>query len=195
MISSIYNEDVFVSDYTQYSNGGGILQASFRGVVIDTEDKGIIPSFLLTDRNRYPFVSINNERNPALFRRIDGTICSQCECIFYAHRNDNRRGWMMFLELKYCKPNNIHANISDGISQLIATIRLVMDEKKVFDKKRFKKYLVISTPGIKPIDPFDSFYFSQDFLLTIKEETGATLVASNEAHILTPANLYFNHYC
>ena len=191
MISSIYSEDVFVTDYTQYSSEDGSLHSSLRGVVIDTEDKGIIPSFLLTDKNRYPFIAINNERNPALFRRRDGTMCSQCECIFYAHRNDNRRGWMMFLELKYCKPGNIFVNIMDGISQLKATIHFVMDEAKVFDKKRFKKYLVISTPGITPIDPFDSYYFSQDFLLTIKAETGAILVASNEAHILTPARLDF----
>ena len=191
MISSIYKEDVYVSDYTQYSNEGGSLSAPFRGVVIDTEDKGIIPSFLLTDKNRYPFIAINFDRNPALFRRKDGTTCSHCECVFFAHRNDNRRGWMVFLELKYCKPGNVYNSMLDGISQLKATIHFIMNETKEFDKKRFKKYLVISTPGITPIDPFDSYYFSQDFLLTVKEDTGATLVASNEAHILTPARIDF----
>ena len=55
----------------------------------------------------------------------------------------------------------------------------------------FKKYLVISTPGTEPLDPFDASYFDQDFMLTVKEETGATLKAVNEAFVKTPALVLF----
>jgi hypothetical protein len=66
-----------------------------------------------------------------------------------------------------------------------------MDEVKAFDSKLFKKYLVISTPGTVPLDPFDASYFDQDFMLSVKEETGAVLKASNIAHIQTSALVSF----
>lgn len=67
-----------------------------------------------------------------------------------------------------------------------------MDEKMVFDSTLFKKYLVISTPGIMPLDPFDAFFFDQDFILSVKTDTnGALLRATNLAHILTPAVVDF----
>ena len=55
----------------------------------------------------------------------------------------------------------------------------------------FKKYLVISTPGVEPLDPFDASYFSQDDMLTLKDDTGAVLKAKNEVLIKTPAVLEF----
>ena len=36
-----------------------------------------------------------------------------------------------------------------------------------------KMFLVVSTPGVEPLDPFDASYFDQDYILTVKEETGA----------------------
>lgn len=194
MISEVYSEDIYIADFTELANKEGKENLPYSGVVVSTQDNGIIPSFVLTDENSFPFVVVNNEKNPALFTRTVGSKVSQCECIMYAERHDKRKGWMIFLELKYCEAKNIYQNMLDGIPQLKATCKYVMDEKGVFDATLFKKYLVISTPGVSPLDPFDASYFDQDYMLTVKEETGAVLKACNIAHIQTPALLTFEEY-
>lgn len=191
MISETYNENVFIADFTDYVGKPGSNPVSYKGVVVDTKDNGIIPSFEIHDEHHCPFVVVNNEHNPSFFKRPDGTIVPQCECIVYAERHDHRKGWMIFLELKYCQAKNLYENMLDGISQLKATCTFIMEEKVVFNKELFKKYLVISTPGVVPLDPFDASYFNQDDLLSIKEETGAILKATNAAYIQTPAVVDF----
>ena len=191
MISETFQEDVFIADFTNYTNTPNALPVEFRGVVVGTEENGKIPSFVLTNKNKVPFVVVNNEKNPGFYTREDGRKVSQCECIVHSARNDNRKGWIVFVELKYCEAKNIYENMLDGISQLKSTCKYVLDEKREFDGRHFKSYLVISTPGIEPIDPFDAYYFDQDFILSIKEETGALLKATNVGHIRTPAVIDF----
>lgn len=192
MISDAFTETVYVADFTDYVSKKGKDAVPCSGVFVGTQENGIIPSFVLTDDKSYPFVVVNNEKNGALYTKDDGSKVSQCECIIYAERHDNRKGWMIFLELKYCEEKNLYGNMLDGISQLKATCNYIMDEKRVFDSTLFKKYLVISTPGTMPLDPFDAFYFDQDFMLSVKADTnGALLKATNFAHILTPAVVDF----
>ena len=192
MISETYTETVFVADFTDFVSKEGKGAAPCQGVLVGTQENGIIPSFVLTDDNSFPFVVINNEKNAPLYTKEDGNKTSQCECIIYADRHDNRKGWMIFLELKYCEAKNLYDNMLDGISQLKATCNYIMDEKMVFDSTLFKKYLVISTPGTMPLDPFDAFVFDQNFILSVKTDTnGALLRATNLAHILTPAVVDF----
>lgn len=190
MISETYNQDVFIADFTDFA-GKPETKPENKGVVIETTDNGIIPSFVLHDEHKYKFIVVNNEHNPAAFKRPDGSMAPQCECIIYADRNDNRKGWMVFLELKYCKAKNLYPNMLDGIGQLKATCNYIIKEKHEYDGSLFKKYLVISTPGVEPLDPFDASYFNQDDILNIKEETGALLRATNEVFIQTPAVLIF----
>ena len=190
MISESYCQDVFIADFTNYTSSPRAKDVP-TGVVITTRDNGLIPSFVLHDKNQYPFIVINNENNKSTFKRSDGSLVSQCECIIHADRKDNRKGWMIFLELKYCEPKNRYKNMQEGISQLKATHNYIIKEKKEFDDRLYKKYFVISTPGTEPLDPFDASYFDQDFMLTVKEETGAALKAVNEAYIKTPALVEF----
>lgn len=98
---------------------------------------------------------------------------------------------IMFLELKYCEPKNLYSNMLSGIGQLRATCNYILKERQEYDGSQFKKYLVISTPGVEPLDPFDASYFNQDDMLTLKEDTGAILKAANEVSIQTPAVLKF----
>lgn len=192
MISEVYSETVYVADFTDYVSKNGKDAAPCSGVLVGTQENGIIPSFVLTDNHSYPFVVVNNEKNGTLYSKEDGTKVSQCECIIYADRHDNRKGWMIFLELKYCEEKNLYGNMLDGIGQLKATCKYIMEEKEVFDTKLFKKYLVISSPGVTPLDPFDAFYFDQDFMLLLKSETGGGILkATNVAHIQTPAVIDF----
>ena len=192
MISEAYSETVYVADFTDFVSKNGRDAAPCPGVFVGKQENGIIPSFVLTDDNLHPFIVVNNEKNSSLYTRDDGTKVPQCECIIYADRHDNRKGWMIFLELKYCKEKNLYDNMLDGIGQLRNTCKYIMEEKEVFDTKMFKKYLVISTPGSKPLDPFDAFYFDQDTMLSVKQESGGGILkASNVAHIQTPAVIDF----
>jgi len=192
MISESYKEGVFIADFTNYIENHDAEIINKKGVVVETEENGIIPSFAIHNENRCPFAVVNNEHNLAVFKRQDGSLVSQCECIVYAERNDNRKSWLFFLELKYCEAKNRHSNMLDGISQLKATCNYIFKETKELDADQFKKkYLVISTPGVEPLDPFDANYFSQDDMLTIKEDTGAMLKASNAAFIQTPSVVAF----
>ena len=192
MINEAYSKTVYVADFTDYVSKNGKEAAPCPGVLIGTQENGIIPSFVLTDDNSYPFLVVNNEKNGALYTKDDGTKVPQCECIIYAERHDKRKGWMIFLELKYCEEKNLYGNMLDGISQLKTTCKYIMEEKEVFDTKLFKKYLVISTPGTAPLDPFDAFYFDQDFMLAVKKESGGGIIrAANLAHILTPSVVDF----
>lgn len=97
-----------------------------------------------------------------------------------------------FLELKYCEAKNRYARMREGIGQLKTTCNYILRDKKALNGALFnKKYLVVATPGVEPLDPFDASYFNQDDMLTVKEETGALLRAVNEVRILTPAVLSF----
>lgn len=192
MISEGYSQDVFIADFTNCVGKPGFDNLPCQGVMVGTQENGIIPSFIIRDEHAFPFSVINNEHNPAVFKREDGSPVTQCECIVYAERNDNRKGWLFFLELKYCEAKNRYYRILEGISQLKTTCNYILKEKQELDGSLFgKKYLVVSTPGVEPLDPFDASYFDQDNMLTVKEETGALLKAVNEVSILTPAVLSF----
>lgn len=192
MISEDYKQDVFIADFTNFVGKPGYDNLPCQGVRVGIRENGIIPSFVIRDEHAFPFSVINNEHNPAVFKREDGSPVTQCECIVYANRNDNRKGWLFFLELKYCEPKNRYDRMLEGISQLKTTCNYILKEKQELDATLFsKKYLVVSTPGVEPLDPFDASYFDQENMLTVKEETGAFLKAVNGVSILTSALLSF----
>lgn len=191
MISESFQEDVYIADFTDYKNEPKAEPVEFSGVTVGTEENGILPSFVFKNPNKVEFVVVNDEKNPAVFTRENGKKVSNCECIILTNRHDNRKGWMVFLELKYCKPQNVYDRMLEGINQLKATCNYILKEKKLFDSSQYKKYMVISTPGVTPRDPFDASYFDQDYMLTVKEDTGANLKAANIAFVQTPAVISF----
>ena len=192
MISETYSEDVFIADFTNFVGKPGYNNLPCKGVMVGIQENGIIPSFVIRDEHEFPFRVINNEHNPLVFRGDDGNPVTQCECIVYADRNDNRKGWLFFLELKYCEAKNRYGRMLEGIGQLKTTCNYILKEKQELDATLFnKKYLVVSTPGVEPLDPFDAFYFDQENMLSLKEDTGAVLKAANEVSIQTPAVLSF----
>ena len=182
-----YNTDVYIADFTEYNNSEHTIPAPAVGVYVDINDNGIIPSFLLTDKNHHLFIAINMEENKSLLKREDGTLVSQCECILHAIREDSP-AWMIFLELKYCKAQNRYSETLEALGQLKRTCNYVI-EKSFFEMAHFKRYFVVSTPGVEPLDPFDATYFNQDEMLTLKEEYKAQLFLANQVDILTPLHL------
>ena len=183
-----YTQDVFVADFREYNKNHPETPAPYAGVQIATEENGIIPAFKLTDKNEHPFMAVNFEENSAMFMREDGTKVSQCECMFYAIREESP-AWMLFLELKYCAPKNAYNNIIDGIGQLKKTCKYLLEENQVYESTRFKRFLAVSTPNCEPLDPFDAYYFNQEDMLALKEETQATLFITNQVDIYTPVHL------
>ena len=174
MISEGYSQDVYIADFTNFVGKPGYDNLPCQGVMVGIQENGIIPSFIIRDERAFPFSVINNEHNPAVFKREDGSSMTQCECIVFSERNDNRKGWLFFLELKYCEPKNRYDRMLEGISQLKTTCNYILKERQELDATLFNKmFLVVSTPGVEPLDPFDASYFDQDYILTVKEETGA----------------------
>lgn len=182
-----YNTDVYIADFTEYNKSTHTIPAPVAGVYVDVDDNGIIPSFLLTNKNHHLFNAINLEENKTLLKREDGTLVSQCECILHAIREDSP-AWMIFLELKYCTAKNRYSETLEALGQLKKTCDYVV-EKSFFEKDHFKRYFVVSTPGVEPLDPFDDTYFNQDEMLTLKEEYHAQVLLTNQVDILTPVHL------
>lgn len=182
-----YSTDVYIADFTEYNKSAHTIPAPVAGVYVDVDDNGIIPSFFLTNKNHHLFNAINLEENKTLLKREDGTLVSQCECILHAIREDSP-AWMIFLELKYCKAKNRYSETLEALGQLKKTCDYVV-EKSFFEKDHFKRYFVVSTPGVEPLDPFDDTYFNQDDMLTLKEEYHAQVLLTNQVDILTPVHL------
>ena len=154
MISEGYSQDVYIADFTNFVGKPGYDNLPCQGVMVGIQENGIIPSFIIHDERAFPFSVINNEHNPAVFKREDGSPASQCECIVYSERNDNRKGWLFFLELKYCEPQNRYERMLEGISQLKTTCNYILKERQELNATLFNKmFLVVSTPGVEPLDP------------------------------------------
>ena len=129
MISEGYSQDVYIADFTNFVGKPGYDNLPCQGVMVGIQENGIIPSFIIHDERAFPFSVINNEHNPAVFKREDGSSMTQCECIVYSERNDNRKGWLFFLELKYCEPKNRNERMLEGISQLKTTCNYILKER------------------------------------------------------------------
>ena len=191
MNSIDYNTTIYVTDYTRYNELHPDAKADASGVDISLTSSEIAPSFCLLNNNKHEFVGVNLERNPSLLKRDDGTTASQCECFFYARRNNEEPSWYLFLELKYCLPKNVIDNALKAIDQLADTFTFLRDNKKVLDTNKIKKpYFVISMPGVESDSPFSAFAFDQDKLLDISDRCNKAVVwITNEVEVLTPIHL------
>lgn len=190
MNKETFSQTVYVSDYTHYNEGNKDNPMPYKGVVVTTEPSPVISSFEIQDNKSIPFETINIELNPALLKRKDGSLASQCECIFTAIRNDGGKPWMMFLELKYCMPKNIANNTIIALNQLKDTYLFLKDKGDFFPTAGVKPYFVISMPDCESMAPFDESYLDQDELLTIKEEfDGAQVYHTNAIEVHTTLHL------
>lgn len=187
-IEGPFETDVFVADYTNYINNGGESSTPSSGVYISTTEPPIVKSLLVTDKNRIKFEAVNFERNGSLLKNPDGSKHSQCECMFYAQREEGK-SWILFVEMKYCEQKNLYSDTVEAISQLKETCRYLLEEKNIFEGKDLARYFVVSTPNVEPLDPFDANYFNQDDMLTLKENYNASLFLSNQVDIHTTVHL------
>ena len=135
MINEAYSQDVYIADFTNFVGKHGYDNLPCQGVMVGIQENGIIPSFIIHDERAYPFCVINNEHNPAVFKREDGSPASQCECIVCSERNDNRKGWLFFLELKYCEPKQriIEYAMNYAMDEDMATSNALKEKKRKYE--------------------------------------------------------------
>lgn len=185
-----FHTSVFVTDYTHYNEDRTHDPVTWKGVVISIEKSEVLASFLLANEVGVEFNAINLEHNPALLKRVDGSLASQCECVFKAIRHDNQRPWMLLLEMKYCQEKNIKRNISEALGQLKKSYIFLRDEKHLMGIRTVKPYFVISTPENSPWDVSDASFFDQNDLLEIKREyDGAQLYYTNRIKVINTSLL------
>lgn len=170
--------DCFVADYTNQTN-------SRKGVAISLVPFGDIPYFTLKKLNRsqkMPYLAVNLEEYPAFISGIEN-----CECVF-SSMSDGRRPWMLFLETKYCEPQNIENHAVKACSQMICTLEK-LEKTGVADRNGRRVFFAYSVPGRDEMVPFGAFTLSQDASLNLNEQ-GITVFGYNTVLIATPAHLF-----
>ena len=78
-----------------------------------------IGSLLFRNPNGVKVLSVNFEKNPAVFKLDDGGKVSNCECMLVSEQGNKKR-WLALAELKYCKgeDRNIASNFEDAVEVL-----------------------------------------------------------------------------
>lgn len=171
--------DCYVADYTESTN-------SRKGVVIALEPFSDIEYFHLKKRNkdqRMPYLPINLEEYPNF---IVGT--QNCECIFDSTKEDGR-SWILFLETKYCAPENIERYAFKAHEQMYMTLQK-LESMNLIDRSRKRIYFAYSVPGHDDMSPFGSFTISQNEILQELEKQGIRLLPYNTVIIATPEYLF-----
>lgn len=186
-----FSSSLYIVDYTKYNQDHADEPSKYSGVVFHAMKPDNIHSFVLDNPRNVSFEAVNLEHNPALMKREDGSMSSQCECLLFAEEN---RSWMMFLELKYCHTKNVLGNIENALWQIKRTYGFLLSERRSqIDVSNYQPYFVISTPDVSSDDVsslYDGFIWSQDDLLEIKNDYGgARLFHCNEVMVESPYDL------
>lgn len=187
----VFDSDFFISDYTNYK---GAEETPVKGV--DIRDN-ILPIFTVwpplcfINSQHVSVLVANMEKNPAICKRANGSMCKQCECLCISKSsNENDKPWFALVELKCCdkdsrdKNRNIESNLQNAIFKLKEHHQLLRDEKGVIIKGVYRYYWIVSIPTIDE-PPFKSFLWTQDYLLEISEKyDGAHIIGDNKILII-----------
>lgn len=178
--SKVFDSDCFVADYTNISEnrrGVEISDAPFQDIAffhLKVARKGIVK-----------YLAVNLEKYPAFVKDIDN-----CECVFSALA-ECRKPWLLFLETKYCLPDNIEGYTFKAFNQMNETLGRLIDEKLVRKEDR-NVYFTYSVPEHTDRLPFGAFSISQNDTLKELEKSGIHLIGENilliatASHILVP---------
>lgn len=109
------------------------------------------------------------------FKKQDGQIASQCECVLYPHENDEH-SWICFIEMKYSHSSGSNEkNINKARLQLFRT-QYYYRREGIFGKTN-SCYLVISLPKQKP--PFLNFTLTPAYLGEMKKRHSIIIYLQN----------------
>lgn len=177
--SLVLDSDCYVADYTK-STG------SRKGVVISLVPFPDIAYFHLKKRNKgqsIPYIAVNLEEYCDFIAGAEN-----CECLFSSLR-DEGRSWILFLETKYCGPDNIERYTFKAHSQMKETL-CKLESMGLVDRSKKRIYFAYSVPGHDERSPFGSFTFSQNETLQKLEDENIRLLPYNTVVIATPEYLF-----
>lgn len=176
--------DVYVADFTQFASVHPELAE--RGVVIGDLKPEQIGSLLFRNPNGVKVLSVNFERNPAIFRLENGEKVSNCECMLVSEEG-NRKRWLALAELKYCKgeDRNIARNFEDALVQLRDTFLHLRDVVGLFKNDEYRYFWIVSMPEHSDRAPFSASVLSQDELMSFKDLYNSVIISDNVVDIWT----------
>lgn len=176
--------DVYVADYTQFASEHPELAE--RGVVVSDLKPELIGSLLFRNPNGVKVLSVNFEKNPAVFKLDDGGKVSNCECMLVSEQGNKKR-WLALAELKYCKgeDRNIASNFEDALNQLRDTFLHLRDAAGLFKDDDYRYFWIVSMPEHSDKVPFSAFVLSQDELMAYKDLYNSVIISDNVVDIWT----------
>lgn len=176
--------DVYVADYTQFASEHPELAE--RGVVVSDLKPELIGSLLFRNPNGVKVLSVNFEKNPAVFKLDDGRKVSNCECMLVSEQGNKKR-WLALAELKYCKgeDRNIASNFEDALNQLRDTFLHLRDVAGLFKDDDYRYFWIVSMPEHSDKVPFSAFVLSQDELMAYKDLYNSVIISDNVVDIWT----------
>lgn len=176
--------DVYVADYTQFA--ADHPEIANRGVIISDAKPEFIASLLFRNPNGVKLLSVNFEKNPAVFTIDRGKKVSNCECMLVSEQG-NRKRWLALAELKYCKgeDRNIASNFEDAVMQLRDTFLYLRDELRLFKNNDYNYFWIVSIPEHSDKVPFSAFVLSQDELMVYKDLYNSVIISDNVVDIWT----------
>lgn len=174
--------DVYVADYTQFASEHPELAE--RGVVVSDLKPELIGSLLFRNPNGVKVLSVNFEKNPAVFKLDDGRKVSNCECMLVSEQGNKKR-WLALAELKYCKgeDRNIASNFEDALNQLRDTFLHLRDVAGLFKDDDYRYFWIVSMPEHSDKVPFSAFVLSQDELMAYKDLYNSVIISDNVVDI------------
>ena len=176
--------DIYVADYTQFATEHP--DQAHRGVTVSDEKPELIGSLHFRNPNGVKVLSVNFEKNRALFKPQGGQQVSSCECILVSEQGNHKR-WLALAELKYCKgeDRNMASNFEAALAQVRDTFLYLRDEVKLFAGDQYRYYWVVSMPEHSDKIPFSAFVLSQDELMEYKTLYNSVIISDNIVDIWT----------
>lgn len=179
--SITFSQNCYVADYSNDNNPG----KADEGVVISLNPFTDIEYFhikKLRDSDRVQILGINFEKHPSFIKGI-----KSCECCF-TPLIPKENGWIMFLEMKYCKPEKAISYATEVFRQMKASYDK-MQTMELADKKKQQVYFVFSVPKSTVSIPFLSFLTSPGSTIKKEQMEGIHLLGANSILIATPQYL------
>jgi len=176
--------DIYVADYTQFASEHPELAE--RGVVVSDLKPELIDSLLFRNPNGVKVLSVNFEKNQAVFKLDNGGKVSNCECMLVSEQGNKKR-WLALAELKYCKgeDRNIASNFEAALNQLRDTFIHLRDVAGLFKDDDYRYFWIVSMPEHSDKVPFSAFVLSQDELMAYKDLYNSVIISDNVVDIWT----------
>lgn len=166
----LYSDEIHVVDYTNRTQSKKAVNAHcIKPVDIET---------LKISNPTKVHVTISIFK-PQCFMGDDGKELKQCECVIYPTSYTNDK-WLVFIEIKDCKPKNIYNYFKDIKEKFIVNVGLFRD-KGIIDREKVV-YAIASFPQRNKTS-FHSHMIKPPEVKKFLDKYKITIKGTNEIHI------------